>query len=564
MMKRWLAAAIAIAAAVSWYLLLPESPAALSSPADVATRVRGAIHVHTRRSDGTGTVEEVAAAARRAGLQFVIFTDHGDGTRGSDTPVYRSGVLCIDAVEISTNGGHIVALDLPESPFPLAGDVADVLEDIRRAGGVSIAAHPDSVRPELAWKEWGSGIDGIEWLNGDSAWRDESWVALTRSLFTYPLSRAGTLGALLDRPDELLRRWDALLEKQPAVALAAADAHARIGPGSDPYRRSLALHVPSYEQVFRTLSVSVPDLKLERNATSDARAVLDAIRAGRVYSSVDALASPAAFTFSASSGIHRVAMGGQVPLNGPVALRVETNAPVGASIRLLADGKVVASAAPPVLEYTAASSSPAVYRVEVDVAGAPGTPPVPWILSNPIYVGRRHAADASEVSSTVAPVEETLVVYTDGAATDWRIEKSVRSQGALAVVRSLDGSQLLFRYGLGGTLSESPYVAAVVPANPEMKRFDRVIFTARSAQPMRLTVQVRAVGEGDRRWGRSVYLDETARTVTIPFAEMSPMGTATGQPALEDVRDLLFVVDTGHARQGASGQVLLDQIQYAR
>jgi hypothetical protein len=562
MMKRWLAAAIAIAAAVSWYLLLPALPAALSSPAEVAAPVRGAIHVHTRRSDGTGTVEEVAAAARRAGLQFVIFTDHGDGTRGSDTPVYRSGVLCIDAVEIGTNGGHIVALDLPESAFPLTGDVADVLEDIRRAGGVSIAAHPDSVRPELAWKGWGSGIDGFEWLNGDSAWRDESWGALTRSLFTYPFSRAGTLGALLDRPDELLRRWDALLEKQPAVALAAADAHARIGPGSDPYRRSLALHVPSYEQVFRTLSISIPDLKLERDAMADARAVLDALRAGRVYSSIDALASPGTFRFSASSGTERVAMGGQLPLNGPVALRVDTNAPVGASIRLLADGKVVASAAPPVLEYTAAPS-PAVYRVEVDVAGAPGTPPVPWILSNPIYVGRRHAADSPEVSST-GPVKETLVVYTDGAATDWRIEKSVRSQGALAVVRSLDGSQLLFRYGLGGTLSESPYVAAVVPANPEVKRFDRVMFTARSAQPIRLTFQVRAVGEGDRRWGRSVYLDETARVVTIPFAEMSPMGTATGRPVLEDVRDLLFVVDTSHARQGASGQVSLDQIQYAR
>jgi hypothetical protein len=172
--------------------------------------------------------------------------------------------------------------------------------------------------------------------------------------------------------------------------------------------------------------------------------------------------------------------------------------------------------------------------------------------------------DSPDVSSTLAAVEETLVVYTDGAAADWRIEKSVRSEGALAVVRSLDGSQLQFRYGLGGTLSESPYVAAVVPASPEMKRFDRVMFTARSAQPMRLTFQVRALGEGDRRWGRSVYLDETERVVTIPFMEMSPMGTATGQPVVEDVRDLLFVVDTGHARQGASGQVWLDQIQYAR
>ena len=39
---------------------------------------RGAFHVHTTRSDGSGTVEEVAAAAQAAGLQFVVLTDHND------------------------------------------------------------------------------------------------------------------------------------------------------------------------------------------------------------------------------------------------------------------------------------------------------------------------------------------------------------------------------------------------------------------------------------------------------------------------------------------------------
>src|SRR5437660_1084547 len=51
--------------------------------------VPGILHVHTTRSDGGGTVDEVAAAAARAGLAFVIFTDHGDGTRAPDAPVYR-------------------------------------------------------------------------------------------------------------------------------------------------------------------------------------------------------------------------------------------------------------------------------------------------------------------------------------------------------------------------------------------------------------------------------------------------------------------------------------------
>src|SRR5690606_25643630 len=36
----------------------------------------GVIHVHTRYSDGAGTVRRVAQAAVRAGLDFVIVTDH--------------------------------------------------------------------------------------------------------------------------------------------------------------------------------------------------------------------------------------------------------------------------------------------------------------------------------------------------------------------------------------------------------------------------------------------------------------------------------------------------------
>jgi len=37
------------------------------------------------------------------------------------------------------DGGHVVALDLPEAPYPLAGEPRDVLEDITRAGGFAIA-----------------------------------------------------------------------------------------------------------------------------------------------------------------------------------------------------------------------------------------------------------------------------------------------------------------------------------------------------------------------------------------------------------------------------------------
>jgi hypothetical protein len=561
MKTRWLAAAVAVAAGVSTYLLLPPSPVILpTDEAGGAPPIRGVVHVHTRRSDGTGTLDEVAAAAQRAGLTFVIFTDHGDGTRGPDTPVYRNGVLCIDAVEISTRGGHIVALGLPQTPFPLGGEVRDVIEDVRRLGGMSVAAHPDSVRAELRLTDWDAPFDGVEWLNGDSQWRDEEWPTLGRSLLTYPFRRAATLATLLDRPEDLVNRWDHLLRRRQVVGLAAADAHARVGPGGDPYGRSLSLHVPAYEQMFRTLSISLPRVQLRGDAGEDAQAVVEAIRQGHVYSSIDALASPAILIFEATSGSRRAGMGDRLMPDGPVALHVRSNAPGGSTLRLLSNGKTVVSGPPPELDY-AAAPDPAVYRVEIDIPNAPGNPPIPWLVSNPIYLGAAPGADTPGEPETVS---ETVMLYTNGPADGWRVEKSVRSEGTIDVVSSVGGTQILLRYGLGGTLSESPYVAAVVPAGSDLVRFDRITFTARAMQPMRLTFEVRAGGPGDRRWGRSVYLDQTARTVTIPFSQLSSLGTVTGPPVLEEVGDLLFVVDTVHSKQGASGQVWFDEIQYVR
>ncbi len=133
-------------AAVALVLLPPRAARAVASAiGDTGAAVaRGALHVHSNRSDGTGTLDEIAAAAAAAGLQFVIVTDHGNGTREPEPPAYRAGVLCLDGVEISTRQGHLVALGLGRTPYPLAGEPRDVIEDVHRFGGMAIAAHPGS------------------------------------------------------------------------------------------------------------------------------------------------------------------------------------------------------------------------------------------------------------------------------------------------------------------------------------------------------------------------------------------------------------------------------------
>src|SRR5882672_4540955 len=162
-------AALVAAVAVYVGVTIPPRPIRLAAPTDGS--IPGVIHVHTSRSDGLGEPDAIAAAAARAGLKFLIFTDHGDATRKPDPPQYRSGVLCLDGVEISTNGGHYVAIDMPASPYPLGGEARDVVDDVRRLGGFGIAAHPDSPKLQLRWTEWNAPFDGIELLNPDTGWR---------------------------------------------------------------------------------------------------------------------------------------------------------------------------------------------------------------------------------------------------------------------------------------------------------------------------------------------------------------------------------------------------------
>jgi len=542
-------------------MMLPPAPLSLPSPSGETLPSRGVIHVHTRRSDGTGTVDEVARAAARAGLKFVVLTDHGDATREPEGPSYRSGVLCIDAVEISTSGGHVVALGLGKAPYPLGGEPRDVVEDVARLGGMSVAAHPGSNKPELRWTEWSAPLDGLEWLNGDSEWRDESPLALARVLFAYPARGAESLALLLDRPDDVLHRWDQLTRRHPVVAVAGSDAHARLGLRTlgEPYDRSAAFPLPSYTEVFRTFSIALPQLRLTGNAGADAAAVLAELRAGRVYSSIDALAGPAWLSFTASSADVHLTMGEEYQPRGPVTLRAATNA-ARAEIRLLKDGEVTARAQNVTLEQTVPAQS-AVYRVEVGLPGAPGQQPVPWIVSNPIYL---RPSSTTEGTPSRPATTRVAVQYGNGPASAWRIEKSERASAALDVIGAVGGTQLLLRYALGGTLAEGPFVAFVMPAGQALSTFDRLIFNARADHPMRLSVQLRmAQGDAGERWQRSVYLDDLPRTISVFFDDMHPVGGPPGQrPPLDRIESVLLVVDTVNTKPGTSGQIWIDDVKY--
>ena len=568
--SRLVLALVAAALVTAVWVLLPAGARRLDAPADPRV-ISGAIHVHTRRSDGAGTVDDVARAAAAAGLGFVVITDHGDGTRPPDPPQWRHGVLIVDAVELSTTGGHLLALGLPHAPYRLAGEPRDVIEDVQRLGGVGIAAHPGSPKQDLRWREWQAPFQGMEWLNADSEWRDEPRLPLGRALLAYWFRGPAAIVSLFDRPATMLARWDALTRRRRVVAIAGHDAHARVGLGGnwEPGEGERSLRLPSYASAFRAFALRVllerpPHGAAAGEAAADAAMLLAAIRGGRLFTLMDAVAGPALLTFTATAAGQEFGMGEDVPAGGEIRLHADVRPrPPDARLVLRRNGDPWrTSTGDPVETVAEAGGAAAVYRVEVHLPGAPGTPPVPWIVSNPIYVGFTPRTPSSP--GPRPPATWSRPVVPPAAVSPWRLEQHHASEVRVERLEQqpVPAWQVTWRLGGGGRAGQ--YVALVAPVDGgDLAGIDRLSFTVTAPRPMRLSVQVR-VPEGEGlRWQRSVYAGPEPRTVTVFMTEMSPVEAPPGTRLdLSRVDSLLFVVDTVNNAPGNSGSFQISDVRW--
>jgi hypothetical protein len=110
-------------------------------------------------------------------------------------------------------------------------------------------------------------------------------------------------------------------------------------------------------------------------------------------------------------------------------------------------------------------------------------------------------------------------------------------------------------YELSGGVPMGQYASLGVELPSGAAPYDRVTFTARSEHPLRLLVQFQPLGRAEG-WQRSVYVDDTNREHTVRLDEATPMGASrTPHPDARHVHDILFVVDTTHAKPGASNRL---------
>jgi hypothetical protein len=336
------------------------------------------VHLHSLYSDGTGTVPEIARAARRAKADVVLLTDHDtlEAKRRGEEGWYGDVLLLVGTEVSPRRGNHLLAFGIEREIDHSQLDAAGICHAVRDEGGIGFAAHPFS-RGSERFKRAGPGMpfDALdcEALHGIELWSfvndTGEGLGSVRDLVRFVAAPAW---ALDHPPRRNLEIWERLCRERRLVALGGLDAHQfgkRIG-------RFVPLRVMGYARSFRFIRTHVLCLEPPTGELDhDRRQVYDALREGRCYIAVDAIAPARGFAFEADD----LTMG-QEAAAGRRTLRALT--PLPARLRLLRDGMQVAASEGTSLEREV--EEPGVYRIEA-VRVSKGRDRT-WILSNPIYL----------------------------------------------------------------------------------------------------------------------------------------------------------------------------------
>ena len=163
-----------------------------SPPTRVAGRgrgwYRGDCHVHSVYSDGTLTPEQLAIGARAAGLDFLATTEHNTADAHGAWRHVGDDLLVIVGEEVTTRTGHWLALglhpgQLVEWRYGVRDEMVDRhLDQVHRAGGACVAAHPHAPFAAGTFMFAYEGFDVVEVWNGpwtsDLPWSADNEAAL--------------------------------------------------------------------------------------------------------------------------------------------------------------------------------------------------------------------------------------------------------------------------------------------------------------------------------------------------------------------------------------------------
>jgi hypothetical protein len=386
------------------------------------TDYRCILHAHAEDSDHTGgTVKEMLADAKKAGVHAILLTDHyrppTDFIDGRPRGL-KEGVLFIPGAEV--HGFLAYPQKSILKRMELKG--ADFVNTVNVDDGMIFLSHIEERKDHSV-----DGLTGLEIYNRHwDAKRDKGSLLVLGQMLTDPKQLADLEKALrlypdevlafqCDYPDVYLKKWDEGTRQKRLTGIAANDCHhnqvflvkmvdattvllgtnvdaddkmrkitADVRPGIKEMTKDrkagdvlARLDFDPYYRSFRNSSTHVLAPKLEESA------IRSALKAGHAYVSHDWMCDPTGFRFEAVDGTGKVSasMGDEVKLSDD--LKLTAKLPVPAYIRLLRHGQEVAKSEGKA-EFEFAVKEAGVYRLEawLKLDGEWR----PWIFANPVYV----------------------------------------------------------------------------------------------------------------------------------------------------------------------------------
>jgi hypothetical protein len=334
------------------------------------------IHLHSTYSDGTGTVPEIAEAARVNGLDAVLLTDHDTlAAKRNGEERWHGDVLVLVGEEVSPpDRDHFLAFGIDEE-IPRKLDSTGICAAATERGGFGFAAHPFSKgserfkRPGMGW----SDLD-CEGLSGIEVWSFVTDTAETLRSVRDAIRFVTRPQKVVDHPPELnLKEWDRLGAERRVAGIGGLDAH-QIGVR---VRNRVPLKLMSYRRSFRFLHTHalVEELPI-KELEHDRAQIYDALREGRAYIAMDSIAPARGFNFWAESNDEALPMGAEGTAAKGWTLRARSPSP--ANLRLVHNGEAVKEEHATELEHHVSDTG--VWRIEAHRDGRT------WVLSNPVYL----------------------------------------------------------------------------------------------------------------------------------------------------------------------------------
>jgi hypothetical protein len=342
--------------------------------------------MHTPYSDGVKWHAEIAEDAIRAGLDFIIVTDHNLWVSGIEGYYENETgkVLLLVGEEIHNprrepQASHFLAIGADRELACYAHDTQALINETKNAGGIGFLAHPfDPTAPvfnaaSLGWQDWDAvGYDGLEIWNFMSSFKG----LLTSRVMAY--RAANQPDKYMIGPSQIvLNKWDELLAQgKRMVALGGSDAH-----GFTYTMWHITRELFPYEFLFNTVNTHImTHSALSGDLDHDKKLILKALAEGNSWVGYDLPARTTGFRFSGQSGTNGI-MGEEIKMGTGATLQVRT--PQKCHIRLIYKGDTVADCESDTnLTYLPVDRGP--YRAEclLEYKGQERG----WIYSNPIYL----------------------------------------------------------------------------------------------------------------------------------------------------------------------------------